>query len=93
MRYKVRFSDEAKYHIKLFEKIGNKSALKKINTFVNELYDHPRIGTGHPEQLKGFKDVERWSRRITQKHRLIYEIEEDIVTVLVLTAYGHYDDR
>ena len=27
------------------------------------------------------------------KHRLIYEILEQIVTVEVIQAYGHYDDR
>ncbi|MCH5308145.1 MAG: type II toxin-antitoxin system YoeB family toxin [Prevotella sp.] len=35
----------------------------------------------------------QWSRRITQKHRLVYEIHDAEVVVLVLTAYGHYDDR
>lgn len=49
-------------------------------------------GTGKPEPLSGDRSGQ-WSRRITQKHRLIYEIEENIVTVDVLSAYGHYDDK
>ncbi len=35
----------------------------------------------------------QWSRRISQKHRLIYEIEEEVVKVAVLSSYGHYDDK
>jgi toxin YoeB len=93
MGYDVKFSETAKYHIKEFEKAGNKSALKKIDSLVEELYEHPRFGTGHPEQLKGYPNAERWARRITGKHRLIYEIKDDINLVLVASAYGHYDDK
>ena len=53
---------------------------------------HPRTGTGHPEQLKGDR-AGQWSRTITRKHRLIYEIFETEVYVDVLSAYGHYDDK
>ncbi|MBR5729100.1 MAG: type II toxin-antitoxin system YoeB family toxin [Prevotella sp.] len=34
-----------------------------------------------------------WNRRISQKHRLIYDIFEDVVQVIVLSAYGHYGDK
>jgi len=91
MKYSVKFSPKAEIGIKKFEKAGNKTALKKINTLVNELYEHPRTGTGHPEQLKGYVE-ERWSRRIDREHRLVYEIKEEVVLVLIVSAYGHYDD-
>ena len=35
----------------------------------------------------------QWTRRINRKHPLIYEIREEIITVLMLSAYGHYDDK
>ncbi len=63
---------------------------RKANQFLAELSAHPTTGTGHPEQLKGY-DVPTWSRRISQKHRLVYEIHEDQIKVLVLSSYGHYD--
>ena len=77
--------------LKNFIKAGDKATLKKLNTLLDELYDHPKTGTGKPEQLKGY--LNRWSRRITEKHRLVYEIQEEIVIVLVISVYGHYDDN
>ena len=67
-------------------------AYQKALKLIAELRDHPRTGTGHPEPLSGDR-AGQWSRRITQKHRLIYEIHDTEVVVLVLTAYGHYEDK
>lgn len=30
---------------------------------------------------------------ITKKHRLIYEIHDNEVVVIVISAYGHYSDK
>jgi len=68
------------------------SSYKKAMKLIAEIIEHPRTGTGKPELLNGDK-AGRWSRRITQKHRLIYEIHDDIVVVIVVAAYGHYDDK
>ncbi|MBQ7987265.1 MAG: Txe/YoeB family addiction module toxin [Bacteroidaceae bacterium] len=67
-------------------------AFNKALDLLDELMEHPRTGTGHPEPLSGDR-AGQWSRRITLKHRLVYEIRETEVVVLVLTAYGHYDDK
>ncbi|MBQ4507901.1 MAG: Txe/YoeB family addiction module toxin [Paludibacteraceae bacterium] len=66
-------------------------AYRKALALIEELYSHPKTGTGHPEQLKNYPCT--WSRHITKKHRLVYEVHDMQVIVLVLTAYGHYDDR
>ena len=68
------------------------AAFKKAGKLLAELQEHPQTGTGKPEPLSGGRSGQ-WSRRITQKHRLIYEIEENIITVDVLSAYGHYGDK
>lgn len=68
------------------------AAYKKVESFIQELKEHPKTGTGHPEPLKG-KPEGRWSRQITKKHRLVYRIYETEVVVLVIAAYGHYDDK
>jgi len=67
-------------------------AFLKAGRFLKELEEHPKTGTGHPEQLKG-QPSNRWSREITKKHRMVYRIFETEVYVEVLTAYGHYGDK
>ena len=54
--------------------------------------EHPRSGTGHPEPLKGGRDI-TWSRRITAHDRIIYEINDDEILVLVIDVEGHYNDK
>lgn len=67
-------------------------AFAKAQRFLEEMKVHPKTGTGHPEPLRGDR-AGQWSRQITKKHRMVYEIHETEVIVLVLTAYGHYDDK
>ena len=89
--YNIEYTETAKEHIRLL-RANEPAAFKKVTQLLLELMDHPKTGTGHPEQLKG-DSKGRWSRRITQKHRLVYEIHDKQVLVLVLAAYGHYDDK
>lgn len=71
---------------------SEQTAYKKALKLIKELYEHPRTGTGKPEPLSGNR-AGQWSRRISKKHRLVYEIHDMEVVVLVLTAYGHYNDK
>lgn len=89
--YDIIFSPRAQADIAKLKR-DEPIAHKKVVKLVNELMDHSRTGTGHPEQLRGDRS-NQWSRRITQRHRLVYEIHDTEVVVLVLTAYGHYEDR
>ena len=90
-RYIVEIKPQAQEDLKVLSKSEPK-AYQQALTLIAELYDHPQTGTGKPEQLKGGGGT-LWSRRITKKHRLVYEIIETVVHVDVLTAYGHYDDK
>lgn len=87
--YRVVFSKDAQTDLKRLAK-SDKSCLKKVASLIEELELHPQSGTGKPEQLKGDKSG-LWSRRINRKHRLVYKIEDEQVSVLVLSAYGHYE--
>lgn len=60
--------------------------------FIDELREQPKTGTGHPEPLKG-KPEGRWSRALTKKHRMVYRIFDEEVVILILSSYGHYDDK
>ena len=90
-RYYVEVKDQAQVDLKRL-KDDEPNAYQKALKLIGELYDHPRTGTGKPEPLSGDR-AGQWSRRITKKHRLVYEIHDTEVIVLVLTAYGHYDDK
>ena len=50
----------------------------------------PRSGTGKPERLKHLGG-EVWSRRITEKDRLVYDIQSDVVNIIACRF--HYDDH
>ena len=89
--YKITYTTDAVSDLQLLQSEEPKS-YQKAKVLINELKEHPKTGTGHPEQLKGQPEG-RWSRRISKKHRLVYRIFDTEVLVLVLSAYGHYDDK
>lgn len=71
---------------------SNPQLFKKYQKLFHELADHPRTGTGHPEPLIGGQDI-TYSRHITAHDRIIYEIYDNIVTVLIVEVEGHYKDK
>lgn len=88
--YAVELTEDAKNDVILLQR-RSPLAIKKLAKLLAELREHPRTGTGRVERLKHYKN-ETWSRRITQEHRLVYEIHDDKVLVLVISSYGHYED-
>lgn len=86
--YTVRFNSDAEKDLVLLRKKAPQ-ALVKLAKLLDELKEHPRTGTGQCEQLKHYSE-ETWSRRITREHSLVYRIHDDIVEVLVISAFGHY---
>lgn len=89
--YTVTLSDEAKAGIAKLKK-SEPASFKKAVKLLNELMDQPYTGTGHPHRLTGDRSGQ-WSRSIGKKHRIVYEIHDDIIEVYVLSSYGHYDDK
>ncbi|MDR1342959.1 MAG: Txe/YoeB family addiction module toxin [Prevotellaceae bacterium] len=91
MSYKVITSPRAEKGLQSLKK-SEPQAYRKAMSLIDELWEHPETGTGHPKPL-GSDKVGQWSRRITDKHRLIYEIQDETLTVVVARAYGHYNDK
>lgn len=54
---------------------------KRIERLIAEAMRDPGVGIGMPERLSenlsGF-----WSRRITQEHRLVYEVDGDNLNIV-----------
>jgi len=90
--YRIQYKEQFLEDVQAYRRARQKSILIKINSLIEELRRHPAIGTGSPEPLKGDRKGQ-WSRRIIGKHRLIYEIHEDVITVILISAYGHYGDK
>lgn len=92
MSYQLEFSLIALEDIEKHKKSGDQATVRKLKRLLSELKEHPTTGTGQPEKLKhDLKGL--YSRRINKKHRLIYSVKENIVTVYVLSAWSHYGDK
>ena len=83
----VEFLPDAQFDLNFWIKTGNKPVLKKIAQLVESIKESPFEGIGKPEQLK-YSLSGAWSRRITKEHRLVYEIEDDVI--VIHSAKGHY---
>lgn len=91
-KFRLKIEELAQSHIKKIYKSGNQGNIRKIEKILSELSENPYTGTGQPEQLK-HELTGYWSRRINQKDRVVYRVEEEIVTVYVISAIGHYGDK
>lgn len=86
---KITFAEDA-WEDYLYWQGQDKKILKKINSLLKEIQRTPFEGSGKPEPLKG-ELQESWSRRISEKDRLVYEISDNMI--LVKQCRGHYDDH
>lgn len=68
----------------------DKKTIKRINQLIQDIDRNNNEGTGKPEALKGNLSG-WWSRRIDDKNRLVYRIQENIVEIS--QCKGHYDDK
>ena len=68
----------------------DRKTARKINTLLKDIERNGHTGLGKPEALRhnmsGY-----WSRRITEKDRLIYRFAETTISIAACT--GHYDDE
>lgn len=67
----------------------DKKTLRRINSLIEAASREPFSGIGKPEPLLG--DMSGfWSRRIDERHRLVYAVEDQTLTVLACRY--HYGD-
>ncbi len=87
--YILYLSEQAEKDMEAYVKAGEKKKIEKIYTLFAELEQHPTTGTGKPKKLRhGFSGC--WSRKIDEKNRLVYRIDDEVVTVTIIAAKGHY---
>ncbi len=75
-----------------WKKSGNKIIQKRIVLLIEDIIRHPFTGIGKPEPLK-YELTGKWSRRINNEHRIIYQIvEENVIEILeIVSLKGHYE--
>ncbi len=83
----INFLPQASEDLKFWQVSGNKVLQNKISKLIESIEATPFSGIGKPEQLK-HQFAGKWSRRITDEHRLIYEVEEN--KVFIFSLRGHY---
>ena len=82
----ITFTDDS-WQEYLFWQQADKKILKKINTLIKDIKRDPYEGIGKPEPLK-YELSGCWSRRITDEHRLVYEVS--LYSILVISCRYHY---
>ena len=75
-----------------WKRSGNKAIMNRITALLKDIMEHPYTGIGKPEALK-YDLAVKWSRRINSEHRIIYSVNEDIITVYVFSMRYHYSKK
>lgn len=91
MMYNLDFVPSVLKVIAKYKK-SNPNLYKKLNSILLDIQEHPRTGKGHPEPLVGGNNI-TYSRRITAQDRVIYNIFDNTITVVVVEVEGHYKDK
>lgn len=82
----VSFTENAWEDYIYWQKV-DKKIVKRINELLKDIKRNPFEGLGKPELLK-YDLAGTWSRRITEEHRLVYQVEGD--NLIVFTCRYHY---
>ncbi len=88
-KFRIEITVDAQNDLKKHYKSGDKATIKRIEKILKELSENPFEGTGKPEALK-YEYIGFWSRRLNLKDRIIYQVNEEIIVVYVVSALGHY---
>jgi len=83
---KLIFADAA-WEDYLYWQRQDKRIVERIHKLIQEVQREPFVGIGKPEPLK-HDFAGYWSRRITDKHRMVYKIEGD--GLLIAQLRYHY---
>ena len=82
----LSWSDDA-WEDYLYWQVTDKKVLKRINQLIKSAKRTPTEGIGKPEPLKHERRG-YWSRRINQKHRLVYKCADG--TLFIAQCRYHY---
>ena len=87
--YSVIFALKSRDDYQYFEK-NNPKVLVRIAKLIEAIIENQYAGIGKPKQL-GHDYSGAWSRRIDNKHRIVYTVFEK--QIYILSLRGHYADK
>ena len=86
--YKINYSKQATKDIeKLKQSNLSEKAKELVKTIKNNPYQYPPKFEKLEGNLQGFV-----SRRINQKHRIVYKVDEENKTVNIYSMWTHYEN-
>ena len=91
MMYNIDFVPSVSKVIAKYKK-SNPQVYKKLEKLLHDIQKHPREVIGHPEPLVGGNDI-TYSRHITAHNRIIYDIYDELIMVMVVDIDKHYNDK
>ena len=81
--------EKAKKDYLYWKQWGDQRIMKRITKLLKDIEKHPFTGIGKPEPLKG-NHQGKWSRRITDEHRMVYSISSGRIYIYVFSMRYHY---
>ena len=93
--YAVELTKKAIDQLNLIKKSGTKATKERLERIFYELAYSPMNinGFASPERLKHYPNEQVWSRELSKKDRVTYEVFEVEKTILVFRLLGHYNDK
>ena len=87
----ITFSPEAQEDYDYWRE-KNPLIVKRIKQLLKDMSEHPYTGIGKPEKLK-YELSGKWSRRINEKHRIVYIVREIENDIYILALRYHYTKK
>ena len=87
----ITFSPEAQEDYNYWKE-NNSKIVARIKQLLEDMSKHPYIGIGKPEKLK-YELSGKWSRRINEKHRIVYAVNESENDIYVLALRYYYTKK
>ncbi len=88
----IKLLPQARKDLEYWKKSGNTAIMKRISALLKDIAEHPFTGIGKPEALR-FELQGLWSRRINDRHRIIYSVSDGCITVFILSMRYHYSEK
>lgn len=86
---KTRFTQRGANDFRYWQE-NNAKIYERIRVLIHAIHANPVSGIGKPERLRHYKNPALYSRRIDREHRLVYSINDGVLTIIACRY--HYEN-